>query len=38
VDDIDNAWCVKFMDGRKERIEHDIPYVKFDFGSLAGYL
>ena len=35
VDHIDNAWCAKFMDGRKERIERDVPYVEFDFESLA---
>jgi Ser/Thr protein kinase RdoA (MazF antagonist) len=36
VNNIDNAWCAKFMDGRRTRIEGDVPYVEFDFESLAG--
>ena len=36
VDHIDNAWCAEFMEGRKARIEGDVPYVRFDFESLAG--
>jgi Ser/Thr protein kinase RdoA (MazF antagonist) len=38
VDHIDDPWCVRYMDGRKERIERDIPYLDFDFQSLAAYL
>jgi len=35
VANIDNAWCAKFMEGRRDRIERDVPYVEFDFESLA---
>jgi Ser/Thr protein kinase RdoA (MazF antagonist) len=35
VENIDNAWCVKFMDGRRARLERDVPYVEFDFEALA---
>ena len=35
VRNIDDPWCSHFMQGRKERIEHDVPFVDFDFGSLA---
>jgi Ser/Thr protein kinase RdoA (MazF antagonist) len=38
VGHIDNAWCAKFMEGRKARIERDMPYVEFDFESLAEYV
>ncbi len=38
VDQIDNAWCAAFMQGRQARIEHDVPYVEFDFATLAGEL
>jgi Ser/Thr protein kinase RdoA (MazF antagonist) len=35
VDQIDNAWCATFMQGRRERIEQDMPYVEFDFEPLV---
>jgi len=35
VNDIKNEWCARFMRGRKSRIEHGLPYVDFDFESLA---
>ena len=38
VDHIDNAWSAEFMEGRKARIEGDVPYVEFDFEALAGDL
>ena len=38
VENLDDWWCERFMDGRKERIERDRPVIDFDFGSLAGYL
>ncbi len=28
-------WSLKFMPGRKERIENDLPYVNLDFASLS---
>jgi len=27
----DDPWCRRFLDGRKQRIEQDIPYIDFDF-------
>jgi Ser/Thr protein kinase RdoA (MazF antagonist) len=38
VDQIDNPWCARFMDGRRPRIENDVPYVALDFETLAEYL
>jgi Ser/Thr protein kinase RdoA (MazF antagonist) len=35
VNAIDNAWCARFMRDRKAKIEHDVPFVDFDFASLA---
>ncbi|HSJ58457.1 MAG TPA: phosphotransferase [Anaerolineae bacterium] len=35
---LENAWCARFMDGRQARIEAGIPYIDFDFESLAGLL
>jgi Ser/Thr protein kinase RdoA (MazF antagonist) len=36
--DSNNPWVANFMDGRKRKIEEDVPYVEFNFESLAGYL
>jgi amicoumacin kinase len=38
LDNIDNEWCARFMQDRKSRIEHDIPFIDFDFQSLAVHL
>lgn len=38
VTNIDNEWCARFMQGRKDKIEHDVPFVDFDFASLAAAL
>lgn len=38
VENLDDPWCARYMAGRKERIENDVPYVEFDFESLAEYL
>jgi Ser/Thr protein kinase RdoA (MazF antagonist) len=35
VNNIDNAWCARFMQQRKHRIEHDIAFIDFDFESLS---
>jgi Ser/Thr protein kinase RdoA (MazF antagonist) len=32
---IDDAWCARFMHGRKARIEQDVPTIEFDFTSLT---
>lgn len=34
----DNPWVAGFMNGRKARIEQDIPYLDFDFTTFAEYL
>jgi Ser/Thr protein kinase RdoA (MazF antagonist) len=38
VNNIDDEWCARFMHNRKSRIEHDVPYIDFDFGSLSTQL
>jgi len=38
VENLDDWWCERFMDGRKERIERDTPVIDFDFEALARYL
>ena len=38
VENLDDWWCERFMNGRKERIERDRPVIDFDFASLARYL
>ena len=35
VDNIDDPWVANFMRNRKERIENEIPFIDFDFASLA---
>ena len=32
--DTDAPWCARYLQGRKERLEKDIPYIDFDFSSL----
>ena len=36
VQNLNDPWVKKFMDGRRERIEQDIPYVNLDFPPDAG--
>lgn len=38
VDNLDDPWCVRYMRGRKARIEDDVPYVDFCFQSLAEHV
>lgn len=33
--DIPDEWCAQYMRGRKERIDHAVPYLDFDFTMLA---
>lgn len=33
-----DPWSAWFMDGRRQRIEDDAPFVDFDYITLAGYL
>lgn len=35
VQNIDDEWCARFMHNRKSKIEQDVPYIDFDFESLA---
>lgn len=36
VQAIDDPWCARFMQGRKERLEAQTPTIDFDFETLAG--
>ena len=38
VENLDHPWVARYMDGRKEKIENEIPFVDFDFTTLAKYL
>jgi Ser/Thr protein kinase RdoA (MazF antagonist) len=38
VNHIDDWWCARYMQNRKHKIEHNVPYIDFDFESLAEYL
>jgi len=38
VDNLEDPWCQRYMRGRKERIENDVPYIDYPFESLAGEL
>lgn len=35
VEAIDHSWIANFMEGRRQRILDDVPYIEFDFASLA---
>jgi Ser/Thr protein kinase RdoA (MazF antagonist) len=35
VNAIDNAWCARFMRDRQRKIEQHVPFIDFDFKSLA---
>jgi Ser/Thr protein kinase RdoA (MazF antagonist) len=38
VQNLDHPWLIRYMDGRRERIEAGQPYIDFDFTSLESYL
>ena len=38
VENLDDPWVKRYMEGRKECIHADTPYVDFDFTRLAGWL
>lgn len=38
VENIEDEWCARFMHNRKSRIENDVPFIDFDFVSLAAQL
>jgi Ser/Thr protein kinase RdoA (MazF antagonist) len=33
-----NRWCARYLDGRRFRIEQDVPFIEFDWESLGRYL
>ena len=37
-DNPDHPWCARYMQGRRERIENDSPFIEYDWKSLAQYL
>lgn len=38
VETTDDWFCKTYMKDRRRRIEQEVPYIDFDFSSLAGYL
>lgn len=38
IQNVDDPWCQSYLKGRKERIEGDIPFIRFDWESLAEFL
>lgn len=34
----ENAWCASYMEGRRAKIENDVPFIPYDWDLLAGYL
>lgn len=38
METLDDPWCVGYMKGRKELIDSDMPYIDFDWDSLAEFL
>jgi Ser/Thr protein kinase RdoA (MazF antagonist) len=34
----EDEWCAGYLEGRRERIEADVPYIDFDWESLAEHL
>jgi Ser/Thr protein kinase RdoA (MazF antagonist) len=37
-DNPDHPWCARYMKGRRAKIENDVPFIEFDWNSLAQYL
>lgn len=35
VANLDDPWCARFMDGRRERIENAVPYLELDLDDLG---
>ncbi len=38
VDNLEDDWDIRYMTGRKEKIEGDVPYLDLDLAALAGLL
>jgi amicoumacin kinase len=34
----EDAWCARYMGGRREKIENDVPFIEFDWETLGKYL
>ena len=34
----EDKWCAGYLDGRRAKIENDVPYIEFDWESLAEHL
>jgi Ser/Thr protein kinase RdoA (MazF antagonist) len=34
VENLDDPWCARYMDGRKGKLEDGVPYIDFDFDTL----
>ena len=34
MENLDDPWCIRYLDGRKERLEEGIPYLDFEFADL----
>jgi amicoumacin kinase len=35
MENLDDEWCLNYMNGRKEKIENEVPFIDFDWESLA---
>ena len=38
IENPEDEWGRNYMDGRRAKIENDIPYIEYDWGSLEEYL
>jgi Ser/Thr protein kinase RdoA (MazF antagonist) len=40
VENLDDPWCIWYLEGRKERLDNGIPYLAYDFEGfdLQAYL
>ena len=38
VNNLEHSWDIRFMRNRKYKIENDVPYIDFDFESLAAHV
>jgi Ser/Thr protein kinase RdoA (MazF antagonist) len=38
VSNLDDPWCARYMHNRKDRIEHGVPYIDFDFETLKAHM
>ena len=38
IENVDHPWCQKYLDGRREKIENDVPFIDFDWPSLSQFL